>query len=146
MRRCLFVAALAACTSHTATPTDRTGCNDCHATEYDTAGSVPVGACTPTDHSTYARTCYDCHGTTSWCPADAMHTKFDITSPSHAGWDCADCHTSITYNPPHIDEKPIDCIDCHYHDKAQTDAIHLGNGGYSWTPDSCLMCHLGGRR
>jgi nitrate/TMAO reductase-like tetraheme cytochrome c subunit len=143
---CLLV--LAACTSHTATAGDRTGCNDCHATEYDMAGSARTGACKLTDHVAlgYSRTCFECHGTTSWCPADAMHTKFDITTQSHAGWDCADCHTSITYAPPHIDEMPINCIDCHFHDKPRTDAIHLGKGGYTWTGDSCLMCHVGGRR
>ena len=146
--RKLWLLALAACTSHTSPAADRTGCNDCHATEYDNAAMPQPGVCTPTDHVAlgYPRTCYECHGTTSWCPADAMHTKFDITTSSHAGWDCADCHTSITYTPPHVDEKPINCIDCHFHDKARTDAIHGGKSGYTWTGDSCLMCHAGGRR
>src|SRR6185312_5988593 len=122
---------------------DRMGYNDSHATEYDTAATA-ISACQPTDHMAlgYPRTCSNCHGTTAWCPADAMHTKFNIKTGSHAGWDCADCHTSITYNPPHVDEKPIDCIDCHWHDKARTDAIHLGKGDYAYAPDSCLRCHL----
>ncbi len=146
--RWLLLFALVACTAHTAPLKDRTGCNDCHATEYDMAGSAVTGACMLTDHVAlgYSRSCYQCHGTTSWCPADAMHTKFDITTQSHAGWDCADCHTAITYDPPKVTEMPINCIDCHFHDKARTDAIHLGKGGYTWTGDSCLMCHVGGRR
>jgi nitrate/TMAO reductase-like tetraheme cytochrome c subunit len=147
MRASILLLLVAACTSHTAPGVDRTGCNDCHATEYDTAATA-ISACQPTDHVAlgYPRTCSNCHGTTAWCPADAMHTKFDITSDSHAGWDCADCHTSITYNPPHIDEKPIFCIGCHFHDKPRTDSIHLGKGGYTYTGDSCLMCHLESRQ
>ena len=139
---------LVACTSHTAPAADRTGCNDCHATEYDTAPQM-MTACKPTDHVAlmYPRTCSDCHGTSAWCPADANHYMFDIKSESHAGWDCADCHPSISYNPPHIDVMPsVDCTDCHFHDKARTDSIHLGKGGYTYTPDSCLMCHAGGGR
>lgn len=145
--RALLLLTIAACsTSHEAT-TDRTDCNGCHATEYDTAPAA-VTACTPTDHVAlgYPRTCSHCHGTTSWCPADASHTKFDITSSSHAGWDCADCHTSITYDPPHLDETPISCTGCHWHDRSRTDAIHIGNGDYAYTPDSCLRCHLEGRQ
>lgn len=147
MRALLVLCLLAGCTAHSATEKDRTDCNGCHATEYDTAPQA-VTACKPTDHVAlgYPRTCYQCHGTSSWCPANTMHTKFDITSTSHAGYDCADCHQSITYDPPHIDEKPIDCIDCHAHDQSRTDAVHLGNGGYTYTGDSCLICHGPGGR
>jgi len=144
--RALLVIVLAACsTSHSTV--DRTDCNSCHATEYDTAPQI-AGVCTPTDHMAkgYPRTCSNCHGTTAWCPADPSHTKFNIKTGSHAGWDCADCHTSITYDPPHIDEQPINCINCHWHDQSRTDAIHFGKGGYTYTPDSCLRCHLEGRQ
>lgn len=145
--RAFVLVMLGACSTSHAVTADRTDCNGCHASEYEAAPQI-AGACTPTDHVAlgYPRTCSNCHGTTSWCPADASHTKFDLTSTSHAGWDCADCHVSITYDPPHIDEQPIDCIGCHWHDQARTDAIHLGNGDYTWAPDSCLRCHLGGRQ
>jgi hypothetical protein len=147
--RTILLCLLAACTAHSALQTDRTDCNTCHSVDYDTAPQQ-VSACAPTDHVAlgFPRTCYRCHGTTAWCPADTMHTKFDISSASssHAGFDCADCHVSITYTPPHVDQLPINCIDCHAHDKDRTDAIHLGKGGYSYGPATCLMCHLGGRQ
>lgn len=106
-----------------------------------------------TDHTTYAATCYQCHGTTSWCPAvkaaTQTHPKFDLTKASHAGWDCADCHLSITYDPPAIpDPTMIACTNCHWHDQAQTDPHHVGKSNYVYGPATCLAseCHGGGRR
>ncbi len=154
MRAILLVTALAACTGSSTVTIDRTNCNTCHTAP--TAALPypdPAGLCTPTEHDTlgYGDNCYACHGTTAWCPADTNHTKWPITQPtaSHAGSDCADCHTAITYDPPAItDSTQITCITCHEHDKAQTDAHHVGKGDYSYGPATCMQreCHGGGRR
>lgn len=149
MSMVVLIACVVACTGSHAT-VDRTGCNACHATEYDRA-PVTVSACTEKpDHVAlgYPRTCASCHGTTAWCPADAKHTKFDLTRPSHAGWDCADCHLSITYDPPAIAApEMIRCTGCHWHDQARVDPNHVGNSNYQYGPATCLAaeCH-GGRR
>lgn len=145
-----LIACVAACTGSHAT-VDRTECNACHATQYDSA-PVTVSACTQKpDHVAlgYPRTCASCHGTTAWCPADAMHTKFDLTRSAHAGWDCADCHLAITYDPPAIsDPAMIACTGCHWHDQARVDPYHLGNSDYQYGPATCLAseCHGGRRR
>ena len=144
MRSVVIALFVGACATTPAATFDRTDCNRCHASDYDTTPSQ-VGACKPTDHSTYARTCSDCHGTTSWCPADANHFQFRL-SGNHAGWDCADCHQSISYDPVMIAPQPITCTNCHWHEQSRTDPIHLGNGDYSYAPASCLECHSGGGR
>ena len=133
---------LLGCSSPHITVSARTDCSTCHTAP---ALTDPAPApCTPTDHSTYATTCFQCHGTTAWCPADATHDKFDITRASHAGWDCADCHLAITYDPPAVpDPTQITCITCHSHDQGRTDARHLANGRYKYGPATCLAagCH-----
>lgn len=145
----LAIAALAACSPAQHQEIDRTACDSCHVADYDTAANpMPRTECTPTDHVAlgYPRTCANCHGTTSWCPADATHTRFDLTSTAHAGWDCADCHTQVTYSPPAIgDSAQISCTGCHWHSAGRTDPYHLGNGDYSYAPSSCLECHGRGR-
>ena len=135
--RGLVLIFLAACTtSHPVV--DRTACETCHATAYDTTDHVARG---------YPTTCSNCHGTTAWLPAEADHKGFNLTSSSHAGWDCADCHLSITYDPPAIPTpKSITCTSCHWHTAGRTDPKHLGNGDYTYAPASCLRCHAGGRR
>ena len=144
----LAVCAVACSTQHQ--EVDRLACDSCHTSDYDTAASPPVPTlCTPTDHVAlgYARSCSDCHGTASWCPADAKHTKFDLTSRAHAGWDCADCHTTISYDPPKLDNpSQIACTNCHWHSAGKTDPKHIGNGDYSYAPSSCVACHGRGGR
>ena len=144
--RIVLILALIGCTS-SHLDTDRTDCVSCHAMP-TLADPAPPPACTLTDHSLYATTCFTCHGTTAWCPADPRHTKFDLTRTSHAGWDCADCHLAITYDPPAVtDATAITCTSCHSHDRARVDAFHTGKSGYVYGPATCLAsgCH-GGRR
>lgn len=146
-----IAAAAAACTT-THTETDRLDCNSCHATEYDTSAQITPPcdpALGPIDHVArgYDRTCYACHGTASWCPADDSHTEFNLTRTAHAGYDCADCHLAISYEPPAVtDATQITCTNCHWHDQARTDPLHLGNGDYEYAPAACLECHGRGGR
>lgn len=148
--RILACLALIGCTSTSSPPaTDRTDCLSCHTVPAPT--DPPSSSfCAQPDHSTFAdpTACSSCHGTTAWCPADASHTKFNLTSGSHAGWDCASCHLAITYDPPAItDATAIDCTNCHWHDQARVDPYHVGKSGYVYGPATCLAagCH-GGRR
>ena len=143
--RALVAVVLVACTASSTHLADRTDCLGCHTTALT---DPPPAACTPRDHTNDPTTCSNCHGTVAWCPADAAHTKFNLTSASHAGWDCADCHQSITYAPPAIpDPTAIDCTNCHWHDRARVDPFHIGKGDYVYGPRTCLAsnCH-GGRR
>lgn len=143
---------LAGCTSsHSTTVSARTDCSTCH-----TAPAVadPVAApCKVQDHSTFPTTCYQCHGTTQWCPAvppATGHPDFDITRSSHAGWDCANCHLGNLYSPPTLPVKgdPLTCISCHWHSQDRTDPNHLGKSNYTYGPTTCLQagCHGPGGR
>ncbi len=147
MRHLALAIVLVGCTSSHTNVGARTDCSTCHTAP---ALADPVAApCAVTDHSMYPATCYQCHGTTAWCPADTAHTKFDITSSSHAGWDCADCHLAISYDPPVVtDPAQITCIDCHWHDQSRTDPNHIGKSDYKYGPATCLAanCHGEGGR
>ncbi len=152
VERILLAILVVGCSSSHTTISARTDCSTCH-----TAPAVtdPVAApCSVQDHSTYAATCYQCHGTTQWCPAvpAAMgHPDFDITRASHAGWDCADCHPARVDDPPTLPGKgdPLTCISCHWHSQDETDPRHLGKSNYTYGPTTCLQqgCHgRGGRQ
>ena len=140
--RLFSFALVAACANPHASNVDRSDCRSCHPAP---AVTDPLpGACVqPTDHTVYASTCADCHGTAAWCPADATHDRFELTG-DHEGWDCADCHLAIQYEPPAIlDPEQITCTSCHWHSADRTDPFHIGKGEYTYAPASCLEagCH-----
>jgi hypothetical protein len=142
--RILSIIALVGCSSTSShlPATDRTDCVGCHAAP--ALADPPPPPCKVTDHATYPTTCFTCHGLTAWCPADATHTRFDLTTTSHAGWDCGDCHLAVTYDPPAVpDPTAIECTSCHWHDRARVDPFHVGNGDYHYGPATCLRsgCH-----
>ncbi|MCX5744842.1 MAG: hypothetical protein NT062_20330 [Proteobacteria bacterium] len=140
-----------ACSSSHSPTIDRLDCVSCHASEYD---DMDPNMRTTHAAQGFARTCYTCHGTGAWKPAApvsgaASRHPFDLTSSSHAGWDCADCHTSgVTADPDpqFVDPKQISCIDCHAHTAGRTDPYHVGNGDYRYEPRACLQCHGRGGR
>jgi len=139
------------CTSADPMVEARTDCATCHTAP--AATDSVMAPCSAQDHSTYPSTCYDCHGTTQWCPAmpAAMpHSAFNITGGSHAGWDCSDCHLALSYNPPALPVKgdALTCIDCHWHTQERTDPNHIGKSDYSYGPVTCLQsgCHGNGGR
>ncbi len=124
----LVLTALAGCTDVTH-ETSRLDCNGCHSTLYDQrADHVDAGL---------ARTCYECHGTTSWPRAVRAHS-YPINREPHAGWDCADCHVGTT--------NAVSCIQCHAHSAGRTDPLHLSVSNYTWAPTSCVACHRNSRR
>lgn len=174
--RLLLVALLVGCTGSQPPATDRLACYGCHQAEYESvqAGQFPMSACTkkPVHDPAlgYTTDCYTCHGTATpapsadpavtlsgWCPAvdpigdPVRHEVFRISTGSHAGYDCGDCHVQRVAGQSLVDAstpQPIWCTTCHAHDQGKTDAHHLGNGDYTYSPTSCLMagCHGGGER
>ncbi len=123
----VFLLACACSSGEHVTPTDRLDCNSCHATLYEAA--------TFHEDMGYSRSCWQCHGVTDWNDTEPTHDRFNIAQGPHAGYDCTDCHLSRD------DRKQTTCTTCHWHTQSRTDLRHLGNGGYSYEPASCLRCH-----
>jgi hypothetical protein len=176
MRCALLCLVWLGCTGARPPATDRLACYGCHQAEYDNAqmGQFPASACSkkPVHDPAlgYTTECYTCHGTVApdpspdptvtlsgWCPAvdpvsdPKRHDVFRIATGSHAGFDCGDCHVQRVAGKSLANAdipQPIWCTTCHTHDRAATDAHHLGNGGYSYSETSCLAlgCHGGGLR
>ncbi len=112
------------------TPTD---CYACHKANYDgTSNPNHAAAGFPTQ-------CANCHSTNSWAGATFDHDGqfFPINSGRHRGvWSrCGDCHT----NPNNY--AVFECINCHTHNKADTDSHHRDVGGYRYVSTACYSCH-----
>ncbi|MDP8208097.1 MAG: hypothetical protein P9L92_15640 [Candidatus Electryonea clarkiae] len=112
-----------------------TGCYFCHDDDYNDADDPDHrGAGFPTD-------CEQCHNTTDWGDADFNHRLwFPIYTGNHREeWDrCSDCHT----NPN--DYSVFYCIDCHEHNREDTDDDHDEVQGYVYNSDACYECHPDG--
>jgi Cytochrome c3 len=108
-------------------------CYGCHAADY-TAARNP-------DHvrSGFPTSCQNCHFPThtSWSQAVFQHA-FPINSGPHARLDCSECHHAATM-------QEFSCIDCHTHNKSNTDNIHRDVGGYAYNSQACYACHPNGR-
>ncbi|MEW6411737.1 MAG: hypothetical protein AB1483_04590 [Candidatus Zixiibacteriota bacterium] len=114
-----------------------TRCVECHQQNYiEVASPNHVAGGFPTD-------CSECHQMNSWQPAMfANHDAFfPIFSGEHAGeWDeCSDCHI----DPDNF--LVISCLNCHEHNRQDTDDNHEGVPGYNYDTQDCLICHPGGR-
>jgi len=111
------------------TPTD---CYACHADDYN--------ATTDPNHTAagFPTSCEVCHTTVTWNGADFDH-DFPIDSGAHANIDCAECHTTP------MNYVLFSCIDCHEHNKSDTDEHHKEVSGYSYDSLSCYECHPKGR-
>ena len=140
-----------ACTHcHAGTPSTFVGvptvCSGCHLGDYE-ASTYP-------GHSTFPKTCADCHTTTSWATASAagMHpeAKFPITTGPHSlGVGCADCHVAALGSP--IQGANCDCVHCHLgaHNTPAIDSAHVSLGAAytpsgTAAPNACRVCHLAG--
>jgi len=78
--------------------------------------------------------CIPCHK--GGAPAFDHATFFPIaTGDMHAGIACQDCHGATRAIAD------LQCVACHTHDKATTDAAHLGLTGYQYDSPSCYNCH-----
>lgn len=125
-----------------------TNCDQCHNSNYTTTLNTCVGchltAYNQTNNPPHASAqfgtdCASCHNTTAWTPATFDHDGkyFPIYSGKHQGtWTlCTDCHT----NPANYGT--FSCIDCHTHNKTETDNGHSGVGGYEYVSIACYSCH-----
>ena len=110
------------------TPTD---CYACHKANFD--------ATTNPKHNGFPTQCQNCHTTKAWRPASFDHDGrfFPISSGRHRGvWSsCQTCHV----NPGNY--KAFECINCHAHERSQTDDHHKEVGGYVYNSPACYRCH-----
>jgi len=112
-----------------------TVCSTCHQTDYNNTNNPSHSALG------FSTTCTQCHTTNpGWTPAQyTQHDSqyFPIYSGNHKGaWtNCTDCHQNTS------NYALYDCIDCHTHNKTDTDARHRGRNGYSYTSTACYGCH-----
>jgi hypothetical protein len=106
-------------------------CYGCHNTDYSDAKSP--------DHTlnNFAQDCTTCHTENAWQPSTFNHDGlyFPIFSGKHNGqWsECIDCHTTVG------DFTQFTCISCHTN--PETNDVHQGVSGYSYTDNACLACH-----
>ena len=113
-------------------------CKGCHMEDYNqTTNPSHVSAQFPTD-------CEACHNQDAWIPSTMDHDGqyFPVYSGKHEGtWtNCVECHT----NPSNYGL--FSCIDCHEHNKTETDAQHTGVGGYEYNSIACYACHPTGEK
>jgi hypothetical protein len=110
-------------------------CVSCHQSDYN-ATSNP-------NHSSlnFSTQCKDCHTLSpGWKPAEYREhdvISFPIYSGEHNGeWNsCADCHTNTS------NYSQFTCIDCHEHNRADSDEDHGGVAGYEYSSPACFACH-----
>ena len=119
---------------YTNTPTD---CYSCHKTNYDNTSNPNHSA------AGFPVSCGQCHNTNNWNDATFDHDGqfFPIYSGSHNGrWNtCADCHTNSN------NYMIFECINCHEHNKTDTDRHHTEVRNYVYSSDACYSCHPKGR-
>ncbi len=111
-------------------------CDGCHAATYN-ATTDPAHTA-----ANFPRTCQTCHTTLAWQPSTWNHeTLFPINSGAHRTvWaSCATCHV----NP--ADYGVFECIDCHEHNRTDTDGHHDGVRNYEYLSTACYSCHPNGR-
>jgi hypothetical protein len=110
-------------------------CVSCHLREY-TATTNPghVAAKFSTD-------CETCHRALTWQPASLFpHDQwFPIGAGSHHSpgrWNsCADCHAN------QASYAAFECINCHQHNRTDTDNSHSRRAGYQYLSSACYRCH-----
>ncbi len=112
-------------------------CFDCHSDKYyATTNPNHVSAGFDTE-------CQICHSQAAWTPA-AIYNHDDLYFPIYSGehsgeWNnCTDCHT-IQGN-----YTEFTCLNCHEHNKTDTDAKHGGINGYVYESVACYACHPNG--
>jgi len=149
-------------------------CLACHTTGYTprtqtyTQEGVACVAChgnTPLDHPPSevaqigGQVCADCHTTTYTEWEQGVHIGADITclschDPHQSGLIaqdsqtlCLSCHETVEENYAHVTHTEQQCVDCHYHAKADNTEHFIsgnlrpsGHQGIAYTT-SCVDCH-----
>lgn len=105
-------------------------CYACHRVNYEQTVSP--------NHvtSNFAKTCYTCHTTTAWKPANFDHntTAFPLTG-AHLSANCSQCHITAGVTPS------TDCYACH---KTKYDQTTNPNHAASGFDKTCKTCHSTG--
>jgi len=117
--------------------TTPTTCVGCHLTNYNQTTTPPHAT------SQFPTDCSSCHTQNAWTPSTWDHSGyFPIYSGKHQGqWSsCTDCH-----NIP-SDYSLFSCINCHEHNKTDTDSKHSGVANYQYNSDACYSCHPTGSK
>ncbi len=123
-------------------------CAECHNGDYNNTPNTCVG-CHQEDYNQttnpphasaqFSTDCQLCHSESVWSPSTFDHDGqyFPIYSGKHNGeWTlCSDCHTVAS------DYSLFSCIDCHEHNKADTDKEHDEVSDYVYNSVACLDCH-----
>lgn len=113
-------------------PAGNEDCVACHRADYDREHAGDG----------YPTTCATCHGVEDW-DASLEHDArfFPIFSGAHREkWDrCTECHTTPA------DFSFFSCVDCHQHNRADTDADHREVNDYLYESAGCYACHPSGR-
>ncbi|MBS4058732.1 MAG: hypothetical protein KGZ82_15570 [Bacteroidales bacterium] len=108
-------------------------CFGCHADDYSQTSNPPH------ESAQFSTACESCHSDIAWQPSTFDHDGqyFPVYSGKHQGeWnECVECHTNPT------NYAVFSCIDCHEHNKAETDEKHNGVGGYVYESQACYACH-----
>ena len=87
----------------------------------------------------FPTTCETCHTTAGWTGATFNHTWFPITTGSHKGRQCIECHTNTT------NYTIFSCTNCHEHAQTSMDSKHPGRKGYVYNSINCYSCHPNGK-
>jgi len=110
-------------------PQDQDDCLTCHQNDYQ---QQHAGSGFPT-------TCLSCHDNNAWGQTNFNHDGdyFPIFNGRHEDeWNtCMDCHT----DPGNF--TLFSCIDCHEHNRPDTDDEHDEVSGYVYQSSACYACH-----
>lgn len=117
------------------------GCSGCHMDDYEQT------ALTVIDHKSagFPTDCQQCHD--PWTFKGARFPEhdvcFNVSSGSHAGIGCLQCHTDIagTTITGTCATGTYDCTGCHTHDAGVTAKQHQGVPGYDYANAKCYSCH-----
>ncbi len=126
--------ACAACHGPTKAVTDLQ-CATCHG-HHDQPAMDAAHAGLP-NYAFASPACYGCHKD-GGIPSFDHPFPIDAASP-HRGIGCATCHG------PTRAKADLQCTACHDHDRASTDAAHVGIANYAYSSPSCYDCHTDGR-
>ena len=116
-------------------------CVACHRADFDGAALKSI------DHVAvgFGTECQTCHSTTSFFPArfDAHDLCFVVSTGSHRGLRCAQCHSStvgLRLNGA-CNTQTTTCTSCHTHDCSRSDPLHANVMGYACANQKCYQCH-----
>jgi len=109
-----------------------TNCFGCHENDYNQTSNPPHISLN------FDKDCLTCHNQINWKSGKFKHDNyFPIYLGSHTNtWNgCNDCHT--TQN----NYSMFECINCHQHNKTDTDLKHTNINGYRYQSIGCINCH-----